>query len=275
LECPWDVALNRCEDIANRRSIAFLFITSYSILHLTGGGFNDKGRKTLAHSDYQLIQGMWHPTLNQNKVPAEFTHKSRQKVWLRCPGCSHGCGRQHEWKARIHSLTSRGGLIVCPYCDCGSGGFCPCRSVKDDPRLSKEWHSSNPPANQVAKSSNKKYLWLCTEGHPPYKATCNNRCSFNTGCPVCGAEKSRTTCHPVVSVGRPDLAEEWDFKRNSRLPGEVTLGSHYKAWWVCSSNPEHPGWQARVCDRALCGNGCPACKTINRFKPRKFGSTGI
>jgi hypothetical protein len=236
-------------------------------------GLNDKGQKTLAHPDYQLINSMWHPTLNKGKVPADFTHGSHKKVWLRCPGCIHKCGRQHEWEARIYQLTLYGGQIVCPYCVSNITRFCPCRSVENDPRLSKEWHHSNPPANQVAKSSNKKYEWLCPEGHPPYLASCGDRSTHNTGCPVCGFEKSRTTRHPVVSVGRPDLAEEWDFKRNYKLPSEVTLGSHYKAWWVCSSNPEHTGWQTSVKSRALKGTGCPAC--INRFRPRKFGSVGV
>jgi hypothetical protein len=240
---------------------------------VTGAGFNDEGKKTLAHPAYQLIQGLWHPTRNLGKMPGDFTYKSHQRVWLRCPGCIHDCGRQHEWEATIGNLTRFGGRVVCPYCDCGSGGFCPCRSVESDPRLLKEWHSSNPPANQVAKSSHNKFLWLCPQGHPPYKATCNSRCTQNSGCPVCGAEKRRTTRHPVMSVGRPDLAAEWDMMRNDILPSEVTLGSGYKAWWVCS-NSEHAGWQAFVFSRALQGNGCPACKTTNRFKPRHFGSAG-
>jgi hypothetical protein len=150
------------------------------------------------------------------KIPAEFTYKSNHRVWLRCPGNINECGRQHEWEARIYSLTYKGGEKVCTYCYCGHGGFCPCRSVENDPRLSKEWHPSNLPANQVFKSSGEKVVWLCPEGHPPYKASCNKR-SYNTGCPVCGAEKRRTTRHPVVSVGRPDLAKEWDFERNSMV----------------------------------------------------------
>jgi hypothetical protein len=193
------------------------------------------GKKTLAHPEYQLVQDSWHPTLNLAKVPADFTHKSNRKVWLRCQGCLHGCGRQHEWEAKIFSLTDNEGHMVCPYCYCGSGGFCPCRSVESDPRLWKEWHSSNPPASQVATGSMKKHLWLCPEGHPPYNASCNSRCVRNTGCPACGIEKTRTTRHPLVSIGRPDLAKEWDVKRNLKLPSEVTLGSNFKVWWVCSS----------------------------------------
>jgi len=276
-ECNLElIALYHCQDMANEQlSITLLKRQARAVTApVTGVGWNDKGKKTLAHPDYHLIHSMWHPTLNLGKVPADFTHRSGQWVWLQCPGCMHECGRHHEWEASVHLLTRHGGHIVCPYCESKGTKFCPCRSVENDPQLWREWHPSNPPANQVAKSSNEKYLWVCPEGHLPYKAICRDRCSYNTGCPVCGVEKSRTTRHPVVSIGRPDLAEEWDGRRNSKSPSEVTLGSHYKAWWVCSRNPEHPSWQALVKRRALSGNGCPACQAINRFKPRQFGPAG-
>jgi len=240
-----------------------------------GVEINDKGEFTLAHPDYQHIQSLWDPTRNQGKLPADFTYGSRQQVSLRCPGCIHGCGRRHEWEASVNSLTNGGRKIVCPDCYSGHGGFCECRSVESDPRLTREWHPSNPPASQVAKSSNKRYLWVCPEGHPPYKASCFNRSSYNSGCPVCGVVKTGTTRHPVISVGRPDLAVEWDHGRNTKSPNEVTLGSNYKAHWVCSNNPEHPSWQAVVKNRALGGRGCLACRTMNRFKPRLFGPTCV
>jgi len=229
------------------------------------------GKKTLAHPDYQVVQGMWHPTLNLGKVPADFTHKSNQRVWLVCPGCIHGCGRHHEWEARVADLTRSGDRMVCPYCSSNNIKFCPCRSVENDPRLYREWHTSNPPASKVAKSSDTKYLWNCLKGHPAYKASCGSRCSQNSGCPVCGAENR--TRHLAVSDGRPDLANEWDHERNKKAPSEVTLGSTYKAWWICSSNPEHT-WQAVVQSRTLRGTGCPACKSRNKFRPRKFGYDG-
>jgi hypothetical protein len=200
--------------------------------------------------------------------------KSHKRVWLRCPGCIHECGTHHEWQARICDLTKNAGRIVCPFCESrGRGGrFCECQSIANEPRISNEWHSSNPPASQVAKNSNSHFLWECRKGHPVYKnTTCYERSCHNTGCPVCGIEKCKTPHHPVVSIGRPDLAGEWDHQRNSKLPSEVTLGSTFRAWWVCR-NPEHPSWQARVKSRALRGSGCPACSVLNRFKPRGFGT---
>ena len=49
--------------------------------------------KTLAHPDYALIQAWWHPTKNEGKKPNYYTAGSNQSIWLRCPGCIHGCGR--------------------------------------------------------------------------------------------------------------------------------------------------------------------------------------
>jgi hypothetical protein len=137
-----------------------------------------------------------------------------------------------------------------------------------------EWHLDNPPATQVAKSSNKKVMWRCPEGHPPYTASCADRFTHNSGCPVCG--HTRRTSHPVLPVGRPDPALEWDTKRNTKSPSEVTLGSMYKAGWVCSSNPDHSSWRAMVQSRALRGSGCPECdkdKGSRSRPPRQFGST--
>jgi len=217
---------------------------------------------------------MWHPTKNLGKLLAGITRKSRQMVWLRCRGCIHGCGRHHERQTCGHTLTRCGGHLVCPSCKSrgrGRSSFCECQSVAEDPRLSREWHPKNPPADQVSKSSNTRFQWVCQKGHPPYKVTCNNRCTHNSGCPVCGAENRRTTHQPVLSDGRPDLAKEWDHTRNAKLPNDVTLGSNYQVWWICSSKPEHLPWHTRVSDRALADCGCPACRHMNRFKPRKFG----
>jgi len=41
---------------------------------VAGVSFNQKGKKKLAHPDYQPIQSMWHSTHNQGKVPADITH---------------------------------------------------------------------------------------------------------------------------------------------------------------------------------------------------------
>ena len=64
------------------------------------------------------------------------------------------------------------------------------------------------------------------------------------------------------------MAAEWDWDKNEKAPDELSLGSSYKAYWVCSFCSE--SWRAEVKGRALKGKGCPACRS--RSKPRKFGS---
>ena len=143
-----------------------------------------------------------------------------------------------------------------------------------DPRLPREWHPDNSTsATQVARSSHTKYRWKCSKGHAPYEATCGNRCTHNNGCPAFGNSRKGPDRHPKLSVGRPDLADEWDAVRNDKLPDEVTLGSNYSAWWHGSNNPEHI-WQALVKSRALSGSGCPKCRCrSNWFQECTFGST--
>lgn len=109
------------------------------------------------------------------------------------------------------------GPMVSPYCGVKRAKFCPCRSVEPDPRLSKEWHPSNYPAYQVAKSSGITKPGM-SKRPSPISGSCGSRCSFNTGCPVFNVEKSRRTRHSVVSFSRPDLAREWDQRRMPNYP---------------------------------------------------------
>jgi hypothetical protein len=134
----------------------------------------------------------------------------------------------NQWEAVVAGLTQRGCHIVCPFCDSRVTSFCECRSVAVDPRLSREWHPSNPPATQVATANNKIYTQESNKCHPPCQARCRHRSTGNTGFPECWALRRGTThkpsSHPMLSAGRQDLVGEWDPTRNETSPSEVTLG---------------------------------------------------
>jgi len=53
---------------------------------------NSMDQQMPAHLEYHLIRSWWHPDKNQGKQPGDITRGSKD-VWLRCPGCKHGCGR--------------------------------------------------------------------------------------------------------------------------------------------------------------------------------------
>lgn len=68
-----------------------------------------------------------------------------------------------------------------------------------------------------------------------------------------------------LAVTNPDLANEWNYKKNTNLtPIDITAGSNKKAWWKCSKGHE---WEAKICNRSQ-GKGCPVCGIAKRGKTR-------
>jgi len=205
------------------------------------------GLTTRGSEWWRILTGSFRACGTQKISKADFTCGSHQTVWLRCPGCIHNVfDRHHEWEARVGGLTQRGGPTGCP-------------SVKERVvvaasmcvglwRMVPDFPISGTPADrrQSVNKQSQKVSWMCREGHPPYEASCISRCASNTGCPICVVKKSRTYCHPVVSVGMPDLTREWGQIGNTSAPGGTTLGSWYRAWWVCNRYPELTPWQAAV-----------------------------
>lgn len=56
----------------------------------------------------------------------------------------------------------------------------------------------------------------------------------------------------------PNLAKEWDYKRNKGLtPETVTAGSGRRVYWVCSRCGH--GWKVSISNRTNNGTGCPEC----------------
>ena len=53
-----------------------------------------------------------------------------------------------------------------------------------------------------------------------------------------------------------EILKEWDYKKNSNSPDDVTPSSHERIWWVC--NQGH-SWPATVANRFRRKQGCPYC----------------
>lgn len=58
----------------------------------------------------------------------------------------------------------------------------------------------------------------------------------------------------------PDIAIEWNYKKNRLKPEDFTCGSGYKAYWICSrcGYGDKGEWKTAISDRVQ-GNGCSAC----------------
>lgn len=124
------------------------------------------------------------------------------------------------------------------------------------PELSKEWHPTKNgriTPEMVSYQSNMKVWWLGKCGHEWY-ADVAHRVS-GRGCPYC-SNKKVLVGYNDLSTTNPNLAKEWNYKRNLGLsPQEITQGSNKKVWWVCQNGHE---WEAVISSRNR-GNGCPYC----------------
>jgi len=130
------------------------------------------------------IAKQWHPTLNGDSKPEDFTPGSGKKPWWKCPK-----GDDHEWEATIDDRTSGKG------CPCCSGQ----KVCKDNnlfvkfPEIAKQWHptlNGDSKPEDVTAGSSKKVSWKCPKGDDhEWEATINDRTSGH-GCPKCTNQTS-------------------------------------------------------------------------------------
>ena len=78
-----------------------------------------------------------------------------------------------------------------------------------------------------------------------------------------------------LSYKRPDLAAEFDEKKNGIPPEQVTLNSNRKYWWFCPKG--HDSYQATPNNRNR-GSGCPICgrkKALNTLHANIIKQNGL
>lgn len=128
----------------------------------------------------------------------------------------------------------------------------------DRPALLAEWDGEkNAPLTpeNITYGSKRRVWWKCDRGHE-WQAMVYTRTGAESGCPYCAGKKAYPGGNDLASQ-RPDLAKQWHPTKNrGRTPADVTVGSHYKAWWLCEKGHE---WRAIVKSRAIGGTNCPIC----------------
>lgn len=85
-------------------------------------------------------------------------------------------------------------------------------------------------------------------------------------CPYCNGK--RVNSNNNLSLVRPDLVKEWDYKKNNKPPSEFTPRSEKTVWWKCSSGHS---WSATISNRnnkdKKRRTNCPIC---NLYKGEKI-----
>lgn len=169
------------------------------------------------------------------------------KVWWRC-----SVNKKHEWQATIrHRLKNHSG---CPFCN-GKKTLHEESLFALYPEVANQWDyiKNNVDPSSVAPKSSKYYFWKCKNNHE-WSAPVVRRTFYKTGCPYCSGHK--VTKSNSLAVTHPEIAAEWDTKKNNKTPFDVSKGCESKFYWCCSSGHS---WQATPNNRT-CGTGCPQCK---------------
>lgn len=187
-------------------------------------------------------------------LPTQVSAGSGKKVWWKC---SLG----HSYLMSVDKRTCANSS--CPYC-AGKKvlvGFNDLQTA--NPVLASEWNyvkNGDLKPTMVTGTSGKSVWWIGKCGHE-WKAQISNRANGN-GCPYCVGFYVLPGLNDLATT-RPDLAAEWNYKKNEDLfPTQVSRGYGSKVWWICENGHE---WQASPNSRDNMNSGCPACAKGNRI----------
>ena len=141
------------------------------------------------------------------------------------------------------------------------------------PDLAKEWNyekNGDLKPEDVSCGSHKKVWWIQHDKSPvtgkimklEWEAIIFNRTIHHQGNPIKQGQKTLKNYNDLESL-RPDLASEWNYKRNGDLkPDMVTCGSNKKVWWIqydkspVTNQIMKLEWEAKIADRNK-GSGNP------------------
>lgn len=220
-----------------------------------------KGQKSLAYVNPALA-AEWDYTKNKGLTPEQVSASSSLTASWVCP-------RGHKWDAKIYSRNSNG--CGCPYCSNQKvlKGFNDLLSQRPD--IAEEWAEDNEYSpDEYVYQSNKKVNFKCKICGTTWVTPISSRTLQGTGCPVCGMKKSaagriNTYIQKNGSLQEkfPDIAQEWDYGKNSASPSEYTAFSKKSVWWVCKNGHSY---KAVIGNRTRGGTDCPICYNSRRQK---------
>jgi hypothetical protein len=187
--------------------------------------------------------------------PEKLTKGSNKKVWLKCLKC------KSSYDSTISNRTYGGN--GCPFCSGQKVNDTNCLSTTHS-QLLEEWDFEKNSKlgldpNKITYGSRKKVWWICLKCKSSYDSTIGNRI-WGCGCSYCSGHKvNDTNC---LSITHPQLLEEWDFEKNSKLgldPNKLTKGSEKRVWWKCLKYKDHR-WKSVMYSKKINGGDCPYCK---------------
>ncbi|MEY8350928.1 zinc-ribbon domain-containing protein [Bacillus cereus] len=139
------------------------------------------------------------------------------------------------------------------------------------PEIAKQWcfeKNKDLTPHDVSPGMRLKVWWICAHNEEhTYESSISNRSSRSPekGCPICSGKI--VTEENCLSTNNPELANQWNYKKNGDLtPESIHAKSNREVWWKCEEGHE---WKASVNNRNA-GNGkvkrgCKECRKKDNF----------
>lgn len=135
------------------------------------------------------------------------------------------------------------------------------------PHLVQEWdfEKNSKAPNEYSIRSDAKVWWICSN-HTSCNChrweTCVKNRTLGNGCPFCNSGKPCE--HNNFAIKFPELANEWDYEKNSKNPNEYAYSSNKKVWWICKNDIScncHRWITSISCRTGSNNSGCPFCNS--------------
>lgn len=186
-------------------------------------------------------------------TPSEIMTGAKFLAWWKCD-------QGHEWQSQLRGRKD-GNCSICLN-RVFLQGFNDLETKH--PELAEQWNTKKntplKPSEVLFTSRDKKYWWLCKEGHE-WEATLASR-KIGNNCPVCSRQLVVAGVNDMATTN-PELSASFDLKKNyPTKPDQVFAGTGKAFWWKCE---EGHSWQA-VSNSRFYGRGCPTCAEYG-FKP--------
>ena len=207
----------------------------------------------------QEFSSRWDYEKNYPLTPYDILEHSCHKVWLRCD-------RGHSYQRSPNCSSQKG----CPIClnKVVLEGFNDLATVCPD--LTSDWNyekNDGLKPTEIVFGSNKRVWWKCHVCGYEFQASPNGRRRNKGHCAKCCNDVRGDNYSLAKSQNNslaeyyPEIAAEWDYSKNQRIPSNISKASGINAWWIC---PCGHSWKATVHDRTHSGKKCPYCKQLKQ-----------
>lgn len=193
----------------------------------------------LAYRNRSISQE-WDYRENYPLTPKMFLPNSVEKVHWVCKKCGY------KWKAQIKSRCSGCGCPRCAKC-------CQYTTIEWIEKA-KEIHGNKYDYSKAIYINSKTKLTIICPIHGEFEQAPSEHLG-GKGCKYCAGQ----ALHPIncLTEINPQLASEWDYDKNTRLPSSVGKSHNEKFWWKCNFGKSH-SYLAYVQQR-LRGTACAVC----------------